>query len=51
MSLSKAKEGTVCEGNRIKREEGGECSPVGGVKCWGERRFVLCDEGTFGSLG
>ena len=39
--------GTVCADGRIRRAEGGTCSPVGGVKCRGTRRFLLCDEGMY----
>ena len=39
--------GTVCADGRIGRAEGGVCSPVGGVKCRGTRRFLLCDEGMY----
>lgn len=37
--------GTVCDGGRIDKADGGDCSPVGNLKCQGERGFFLCDEG------
>lgn len=39
--------GTLCDGARIGRADGGHCSPVGNLKCRGERDFFLCDEGMF----
>ena len=39
--------GTLCDGGRIKKAPGGYCSPVGNLKCKGERGFFLCDEGMF----
>lgn len=41
--------GTSCEGRRIVKARGGNCSPVGNLKCQGERGFFLCKEGTFDS--
>lgn len=40
-------DGTFCDGGRIKKAAGGDCSPVGDLKCQGERGFFLCDEGMF----
>ena len=40
-------DGTLCDGRRIKKATGGKCSPVGNLKCHGERGFFLCDEGMF----
>lgn len=37
--------GTSCEGGRIVKAKGGDCTPVGNLKCQGERGFFLCDEG------
>lgn len=37
--------GTSCEGGRIVKANGGDCTPVGNLKCQGERGFFLCDEG------
>ena len=37
--------GTICDHGRIEKVEGGECTPVGNLKCQGERGFFLCDEG------
>ena len=37
--------GTTCDHGRIEKVEGGECTPVGNLKCQGERGFFLCDEG------
>ena len=42
--------GTVCEGGRIGKAPGGNCSPVGNLKCQGGRGFFLCDEGMFGKF-
>lgn len=39
--------GTVCGGGRIEKAVGGDCDPVGNLKCQGERGFFLCDEGMF----
>ena len=39
--------GTFCDGGRIGKVPGGPCSPVGNLKCQGERRFFVCDEGMF----
>lgn len=39
--------GTVCDGGRIEKAVGGDCDPVGNLKCQGERGFFLCDEGMF----
>lgn len=40
-------DGTLCAGARIVKADGGHCSPVGNLKCQGERSFLLCDEGMF----
>lgn len=39
--------GTSCDGGRIRKADGGRCTPVGSLKCRGETRFFLCDEGMF----
>ena len=39
--------GTFCDGGRIRKANGGHCSPVENLKCQGERRFFLCEEGKF----
>ena len=41
--------GTSCDGGRIDKADGGNCSPVGKLKCKGERGFLLCKEGMFDS--
>ena len=47
MFIGAVANGTVCADGRIGRAEGGVCGPVGGVKCRGTRRFLLCDEGVY----
>lgn len=42
--------GTSCDGGRIRKANGGDCRPVGNLKCKGERGFFLCDEGMFERL-
>ena len=41
--------GTSCDGGRIDKADGGSCSPVGNLRCKGERGFFLCKEGMFDS--
>ena len=41
--------GTSCDDRRIVKAHGGNCTPVGNLKCNGERGFFLCKEGTFDS--
>lgn len=43
--MGEVAEGTMCEGGRIRKAAGGECSPVGNMRCHGERGFFLCNEG------
>lgn len=43
--------GTSCHGGRIGKADGGDCNPVGHLKCEGERGFFLCDEGGLVHMG
>ncbi|KAF6236214.1 hypothetical protein HO173_005844 [Letharia columbiana] len=43
--------GTSCHDGRIEKADGGDCSPVGHLKCEGGRGFFLCDEGGLVHMG
>ncbi|KAM0804491.1 hypothetical protein BDR22DRAFT_818129 [Usnea florida] len=43
--------GTSCDDRRIVKAHGGNCTPVGNLKCNGERGFFLCKEGGLVNMG